>query len=95
MITTVSDGEHWKATVKRRHLHRIKPEDLQAFHSRSARQCDVTLTLLKHPTKIDLDALQGLALALVDGEGPCKDERNLMTRRGMYAVRERRANHGE
>jgi hypothetical protein len=48
-----------KATVKTQALHllRIKPEDLQAFHSRSARQRDITLTLLKHLAKIDLDAL--------------------------------------
>ena len=51
-----------KATVKNAghrllHLLRIKPEDLQTFHSCSARQRDITLTLLKHPAKIDLYAL--------------------------------------
>jgi hypothetical protein len=39
------------------HLLRIEPEDLQTLHSRSARQSDVALALLKHPAEIDLDAL--------------------------------------
>ena len=53
--------QRWRTLARKRvnakHLLRIKPEDLQTFHSRSARQRDITLTLLKHLTKIDLDAL--------------------------------------
>lgn len=59
-------------------LLRIEPEDLQTLHRCSARQSDVALALLKYPAEIDLDALQGLPLALVDGERPRKDERNLI-----------------
>lgn len=62
------------------HLLGIEPQDLQTLHRRSPRQGDVALALLEHPAEIDLDALQGLALALVDGQGPCKDERNLVAR---------------
>jgi hypothetical protein len=51
---TKSNGEKKKVAAD---LLRIKPEDLQTFHSRSARQRDITLTLLKHLAKIDLDAL--------------------------------------
>ena len=80
-VNVVRDEAKGKGKGKR-HLLRIEPEDLQTLHSRSARQGDVALALLKHPAEIDLDALQGLALALVDGEGPCEDERNLMARRG-------------
>ena len=39
------------------------------------------MALLNHGSEIDLGALYGLTLALVDGEGPCKDERNLVVAR--------------
>jgi hypothetical protein len=52
---TIDDGD--ESNRKKTHLLGIKPEDLQTFHSRSARQRDITLTLLKHLAKIDLDAL--------------------------------------
>ena len=46
-----------QALLRAPHLLRVKPEDLQTFHGRGARQRDITLTLLKHLAEIDLDAL--------------------------------------
>jgi len=43
----------WSAT----HLLGVKPEDLQTLHSRSTRQSDITLALLKHLAKVDFNAL--------------------------------------
>ena len=65
---------------KHKHLLRIEAEDLQTLHRRSARKRDITLSFLEYTTEIDLDALYRLTLALMDGDGPRKDEGNLMAR---------------
>jgi len=53
---------------------------LQTLDRRSTRQSDIALALLEHAAEIDLDPLYGLTLALVDGKGPRKDERDLIMR---------------
>ena len=61
---------------------------MQTLHRRSTRQSDVALALLKHATEIDLDALYGLTLTLVDRKGPRKDERDLIGRTILVRDRE-------
>ena len=61
-----------KAT-RQTHIPRVESENLPT-HRHSARQGDLTLALVNHASEVDLDALYGLTLALVDGGGPRKDK---------------------
>ena len=66
---------------KHKHLLRIEAEDLQTLDCRSTRQSNIALALLEHAAEVDLDTLYGLTLALVNGKGPRKDERDLVMRK--------------
>ena len=56
------------------HLVWIEVENLEPFETGRAGERYISLSAFEHAPKVNLDALERLALALMDRHGPTQDE---------------------